>query len=94
MDARTRQTPIALFAALTRAVREEAMPDDTRAQAYEELDAMAANIGLSTFAAQRDRFVALARDSAELNAAVRHFEPALAALACAACPDIAHARVL
>lgn len=80
MDADKRRTPIALFAALTRAVREEAMPEPLRARAYAALDVLSACVGAPPFSARLEELRALATEHAELHDTVQPFMPELGAL--------------
>jgi len=74
-------TPVALFAALARAVREEAMPEEMRAKAFAALEEMAAHWRMPHFATSLAGFTALTTESEDLRSAVECFLPNLHACA-------------
>jgi maleate cis-trans isomerase len=65
VNATSPKTPIALFVALTREVRDAALTDPTRLRAFELLEGVAQGVGQPSFAARFDALAALAsRDTA------------------------------
>jgi hypothetical protein len=77
-------TPIAIFARLTRAVREETMPEFVRADAFGIVETMAAHFGQPAFAAHLAALSALALECSELQAAIAASLPALHEMAASA----------
>ncbi len=49
MNVASERTPVALFVALTRAVRDALVPDEVRKRAFDIIDRMARTVGLSGF---------------------------------------------
>lgn len=77
----THRTPVALFVALTRAVREAGVPDDVRIRAYDIIDRMARSVGLPSFRSELDALVALASLHDRIHSALQPFWDDLRALA-------------
>jgi hypothetical protein len=75
------QTPVALFVALTRAVREAAVQDDVRIQAYDVIDSMARLVGQPNFRLELDALVALASRHSRIHSALQPFWDDLYSLA-------------
>ena len=80
MEALPERTPVALFVALTRAVREAAVPADMRSQAYERMDRMAGSVGTPGFAAALEALTAFAALEPRLLATLKPFWPELRSL--------------
>lgn len=81
MQPPTHRTPVALFVALTRAVREAAVSDDVRVQAYDVIDRMAQSVGQPGFRLELDALVALASRHGRIHLALQPFWHDLRALA-------------
>jgi hypothetical protein len=77
-------TPIAIFARLTRAVREETMPESVRADAFAIVETLAGHFGQSAFATHLAALSALALECSELQAAIQDHLPALHEMAASA----------
>lgn len=75
------QTPVALFVALTRAVREAAVQDDVRIEAYDVIDRMARSVGQPNSRLELDALVALASRQSQIQLAIQPFWDDLRALA-------------
>jgi hypothetical protein len=73
-----RTSPIAVFAAVTRAVREESMPEEVRARAFAALERMAAHLGLASYEEQFQVLRALAGEHNDLKGALAPHWPARA----------------
>lgn len=65
------QSPVALFVALTRAVREAAVHDDVRIRAYDAIDRMARTVGPPGCRVELDALVALASEHARMHLALQ-----------------------
>lgn len=65
------QSPVALFVALTRAVREAAVPDDVRIRAYDVIDRMARTVGQPGCQVELDALAALASEQARMHLALQ-----------------------
>lgn len=74
------RTPVALFVALTRAVRDAAVHDDVRIRAYDVIDRMAQSVGQPSFRLELDALVALASQHIQIDSALRPFWDDLRAL--------------
>jgi len=72
-----RSSAIAIFTAVTRAVRDERMAEDVRAQAFAALEGLAAHVGVSTYEERLERLLALAGEHEDLNAALAPHRTAL-----------------
>ncbi|HEX6363414.1 MAG TPA: hypothetical protein VFZ93_10680 [Albitalea sp.] len=70
-----------MFASLTRAVREEAMPEEVRTKAFAALEELAAHWRMPHFATSLAGFTALAKENDDLRSAVQRFLPCLQASA-------------
>lgn len=80
MQLPTHRTPVALFVALTRAVREAAVHDDVRIRAYDVIDRMARSVGQPSFGLELDALVALASQHVQIDSALKPFWDDLRAL--------------
>lgn len=80
MPLSTHRTPVALFVALTRAVRKAAMPDDVRIRAYDGIDRMAQSVGQPSLGLELDALVALASQHVQIDSALKPFWDDLRAL--------------
>jgi hypothetical protein len=82
MDHTTGLRPIPVFAAATRVLREAAMPEAVRHQAFEALEALARALGHDLAQASLEQLMALAGECRELNAALApHIAPLEAVVA-------------
>lgn len=80
MQLPTHRTPVALFVALTRAVREAAVHDDVRIRAYDVIDRMAQSVGQPSLRLELDALVTLASQHVRIHSALQPFWDDLRAL--------------
>lgn len=67
------RTPVALFVAFTRAVREAAVHDDVRIRAYDTINRMARSVGQPSFRLELDALVDLASQYDRARSALQPF---------------------
>jgi hypothetical protein len=73
-------TPIRLFVAITRALREASIAEETKAKAFHAVEALADHCALPEFGMHLDVLSALLTTHDELDKALRPYMPALRAL--------------
>jgi hypothetical protein len=74
------QSTVALFVALTRAVREAEVHDDVRIRAYDVIDRMAQTVGQTGCRVELEALAALASEHAQMHLALQPFWDDLLAL--------------
>jgi len=80
MDTSSERTPIALFVALTRTVREAPVQECARERAYNIIDRMACAASVRSFEVELEALVACATDEKRFYAALQPFWKELRAL--------------